>query len=35
MVIARWALIEASDEEVFESIVQNEGRPYVAWGYPR
>lgn len=29
--IARWALIEASDEAVFISIVQNEGRPYVAW----
>ena len=29
--LARWALIEASDEAVFKTIVQNEGRPYVAW----
>lgn len=30
-VIARWALIEASDEAVFTSIVLKEGGPYVAW----
>ena len=34
VVIARWALIEASDEAVFKSIVQNEGRSYVAWLTP-
>lgn len=29
--IVRWALVEASDESVFRSKVQDEGRPYAAW----
>ena len=29
--LVRWALIEASDEAAFKSIVQNEERPYAAW----